>query len=190
MKTKLFLFAALLITTITFSQTTKKGYDHYKAKSASSKKMNKGELTSFVVRTTVSDDTGRQVIAKEVNTGKKIKSRGNINGLPTGKRTYRANSKTIQENQKAEARHNWMSNPSRAGIKQTKAPGDPIPDMDITVEQGNSKNLRKRPGRVKTEKNQFKQEFGQTKANSIRKKPGRTKATDYNSSRSNKSEQS
>ena len=42
MKTKL-LFAALLITTITFAQTTKKGYDHY-ATSSANKKMNKSEL--------------------------------------------------------------------------------------------------------------------------------------------------
>ena len=66
--------------------------------------------------------------------------------------------------------------------KPGRAQGDPIPGMDITTEKGvgstKSKNLRKRPGRT-TYKN--------AKSTSIINPPIPTKATDYNSSRSNKS---
>jgi|TARA_B110000305_G_C19455099_1_gene650415 hypothetical protein len=46
MTTKLFLFATLRITTITFSQASKKEYNYYKAMSdvSKSQKTNKGEL--------------------------------------------------------------------------------------------------------------------------------------------------
>lgn len=48
MKTKLFLFAALLITTITFSQTSRKGYTYYK--NTSDLKMNKAELIDAMAK--------------------------------------------------------------------------------------------------------------------------------------------
>jgi hypothetical protein len=54
MTTKLFLFATLRITTITFSQASKKEYNYYKVMSdvSKSQKMNKGELVD-----TTSKDT-------------------------------------------------------------------------------------------------------------------------------------
>ena len=61
MKTKILLFATLLITTITFSQTSKKGYDYYNAVSDS--RMNKGELV--------------HVIAKDANKSRKGAARKN-----------------------------------------------------------------------------------------------------------------
>lgn len=48
MKTKLLLFAALLITTITFSQTSKKVYNHSEA--SKSQKMNKAELVDAIAK--------------------------------------------------------------------------------------------------------------------------------------------
>jgi nucleoid DNA-binding protein len=52
MKTKLLLLAAVLITSITFSQTSKKGYDFYMATSdfPQSQKMNKGELIDAMAK--------------------------------------------------------------------------------------------------------------------------------------------
>jgi len=235
MKTTLFLFATLFITTITFSQTSKKGYDHYSASSASraAKKMNKGELIDAMAKDA---NNSRKRTGRNPQTGKEIKNTRNTNGLPTGKRTYRTKSKTNQGNQKAEARHNWIQSRSRANIskpasEQTtskkfrirpidgkneagqsdnhnlrkrpgRTKGDPIPGMDITVEQGFAQDgddlqIRKRVGRA--------QSIGASATISsdkkLRKRPGRTKyktslskqhidslkATDYNSSRSNKS---
>ena len=246
MKTTLFLFATLFITTITFSQTSKKGYDHYSAQSAS-KKMNKGELIDAMAKDgNISKRAART--GRNPQTGKEIKSVRNTNGLPTGKRTYKTNAKTNQGNQKAEARHNWIQGRSRSNIskpasEQTtskkfrirpidgkneagqsdnhnlrkrpgRSQGDPIPGIGITKEQGFAQDgddlhIRKRPGRsqgdpipgmdITTEKG-----VGSTKSKNLRKRPGRTtyknakstsiinppiptKATDYNSSRSNKS---
>lgn len=174
MKTKLF-FAALLITTITFSQNSKKGYNYYKAKSdvTKSKKMNKGELID--------------AMAKDGNSSaKKIGKMGNHPNV---------------------AKHNWINSPSRAKNSKQKndlhlrkrpgrSQGDPIPGIGITKEQGNTKYTRKRPGRTK---------YSNSNDILLRKRPGRTKyknsksnmtetikpsvpskATDYNSSRSNK----
>lgn len=52
MKTKLLLFAAVLITSITFSQTSKRGYDFYMATSdfPQSQKRNKGELIDAMAK--------------------------------------------------------------------------------------------------------------------------------------------
>ena len=243
MKTTLFLIATLFISTITFSQTTKKGYDHYAASNQSSaaKKMNKGELIDAMAKDgNISKRAART--GRNPQTGRDISS-----GRPTGKRGS-IKTETTQGNQKAQARHNWMNNPSRAtsskqasgqskdlhirkrpgrsqgdpipGIGITKeqgfaqdgddlhirkrpgrSQGDPIPGMDITTEKGvrstKSKNLRKRPGRSKTVGNYTTINSGKK----LRKRPGSTKyktsltkqqidslkATDYNSSRSNKS---
>ena len=52
MKTKLLLFAAVLITSITFSQTSKRGYNFYMATSdfPQSQKRNKGELIDAMAK--------------------------------------------------------------------------------------------------------------------------------------------
>ena len=214
MKTTLFLIATLFISTITFSQTTKKGYDHYTASNQSSaaKKMNKGELIDAMAKDAnlSKADAGKALnpsISKRAartgrnpQTGKEIKSARNTNGLPTGRRTYKMNSKTTQANQKAEARHNWMNNPSRAtSSKQAsgqskdlhlrkrpgRSQGDPIPGIGITKEQGFAQDgddlhIRKRPGRsqgdpipgmdITTEKG-----VRSTKSKNLRKRPGRSK---------------
>jgi hypothetical protein len=156
MKTKLFLFVALLISTITFSQTSKKGYNYYKAKSdiAKKQKMNKGELID--------------AMAKDANLKKR-----------------QGRSKTIGNYATISSKKQLRKRPGRTkfGTKistegQThRGQGDPIPGIGITKEKGNSKYLRKRPGRTKYKKSS-------SNLNSITTKS--TKATDYNSSRSNK----
>jgi hypothetical protein len=127
MKTKLFLFAALIISTITFSQTSKKGYDYYKAVTNSSK-MNKGELVDAIAKDAGNFEKRVARTGRNPQTGKKIKS-----------------------------------------ASQTK---------DLRI--------RKRPGRIKNNNFNVKQEYGPTIGKNLRKRPGGTKATDYNSSRSNK----
>lgn len=127
MKTTYFLIATLFISTITFSQTSKKGYDHYKA--AKTSKMNKAELID-----TMASDANNNVKKRVTSTGRN----------PQTGEVIKSDSKT----------------------------------KDL--------HLRKRPDRTKIEKNQVKQNFRPAKSQTIRKKPGRTKATDYNSSRSNK----
>ena len=182
MKTKLFLFAALFITTITFSQTSKKGYDHCVAASHSSasKKMNKAELIDAVAKdANLRKRPGRT--GRNPQTGKAIKNARNTNGLPTGKRTYEPTSKTKVEYQDGTDLH-VRKRPGRTKYgtiistegqahrgndkPMTKRPGRtqgyPIPGIDITIEQGKQKN--------------------------IRKKPGSKIARDYNSSRSNRRE--
>ena len=212
MKTTLFLIATLFISTITFSQTTKKGYDHYAASNQSSaaKKMNKGELIDAMAKDgNISKRAART--GRNPQTGRDISS-----GRPTGKRGS-IKTETTQGNQKAQARHNWMNNPSRAtSSKQAsgqskdlhlrkrpgRSQGDPIPGIGITKEQGFAQDgddlhIRKRPGRSKTVGNYTTINSGKK----LRKRPGSTKykstllnqqidslkATDYNSSRSNKS---
>ena len=138
MKTKLFLIATLFISTITFSQTTKKGYDYYKASSAA--KMNKGELVD--------------AIAKDANSSRKKIAR-------TGRNPQ------VGSTIKSKERHNWVSSHSRGRISKQ--------EFGQTKPQNN--RIRPIDG---------KREHGRTRANYIRKRPGITKATDYNSSRSNK----
>ena len=173
MKTKLFLFATLLISTIAFSQTSKKGYDYYAASSqlSASKKMNKGELIDAMAKDAKSstkkygkmgnhpnitqhnslNSNSRQKssrVGRNPQTGKAIKNARNTNGLPTGRRTERSQ-------------------------------GDPVPGIGITKEQGyqggSDLYVRKRPGRTKYKTSQLNQSIDSLKA------------TDYNSSRSNKS---
>lgn len=136
MKTKLFLFTALLITTIVFSQTSKKGYDYYKAKSdvSKSQKMNKGELVNSVARDIVISDGGLDyAIAKDANvsifggreseTGVSTANNGTIEvagdfeqGFQPAKARYiRSRPFDVKEEVGAtKARHNWIRSPSRA----------------------------------------------------------------------------
>ena len=183
MKTKLFLIATLFISTITFSQNSRKGYnsDDYYYKYSSNTKMNKAELID--------------AMSKDGNISKRAARVGR--NPQTGA--------TI----KAIARHNWVYNVSRTRsskqeLEQIKAfplrkkpgrtKGDPIPGMEITAEQGyqggDDLHIRKKPGRSKTIGNS-----SSTKSDKKRRIPADkniinpplpTKATDYNSSRSNK----
>ncbi|MEX1383956.1 HU family DNA-binding protein [Lutibacter sp.] len=130
MKTTLFLFATLFISTITFSQTSKKGYDYYKASSHT--KMNKGELID--------------AMAKDANNSQKRAARTGRNPQ-TGKE--------IKISNKTKAQHNWMNNPSSAGnlnqkSGQTSSKNSRVRPIDGKNEVGKtqSNNLRKRPGRT------------------------------------------
>jgi len=154
MKTNLFLIATLLISTIAFSQTSKKGYDYYAASSQSSasKKMNKGELIDAMAKDANLRKRPSRV-GRNPQTGKAIKNARNTNGLPTGRRT---------------------------GRRTERSQGDPVPGIGITKEQGyqggSDLYVRKRPGsRTKYKTSQLNQSIDSLKA------------TDYNSSRSNKS---
>lgn len=185
MKTKLFLFTALLISTITFSQTTKKGYDYYKA--ASYSKMNKGELIEATAK-----EAGNSK-SKSISYGS---TRSNKQTRATDYNSSRSNKSlnaffdednTDFDNQQMKQNSNQTKNVilrKRPG----KSQGDPVPGIGITIEQGskqtNDIHGRKRPGRT-TYKNSTSNIVDNSN-NNFRKKMGRTKATDYNSSRSNR----
>ena len=142
MKTKFLLFAILLITTITFSQTSKKGHDHYKAQSDVSKSqiMDKGESTDAWVKYL------KNKKRRTARTGRNPQTGGTI-----------VNSGTI------EVKGDFINN-----------------ELDPTIVQ----QRRQRPFDEKLE--QRNNSVQKNNRNHIRKKPGRTKATDYNSSRSNR----
>jgi len=124
MKTKLFLIATLFISTLTFSQTTKKGYDHYVASSESraAKKMNKGELI--------------KAMPKEGKSS--IKKYGKMGNHPT---TARHN--WIKGRSRASV--------STQEIEQTNSKKFRFRPIDGKNEIGQSDDLhiRKRPGRTK-----------------------------------------
>ena len=73
MKTKLFLIATLFISTIAFSQTTKKGYDYYKA--TSNNKMNKGELIDVMAKDANNSRKRLGRTGRNPQTGATIKAR-------------------------------------------------------------------------------------------------------------------
>jgi len=170
MKTKLFLFTALFITTITFSQTSKKGYDYYKAKSdmAKSQKMNKGELVDAT--------------AKDVNSRKKIL--GKMGNHPN---STKHNWIQTPSRAKSSKQTNDLHLRKRPGRSQ----GDPVPGIGITIEQGFAQDgddliLRKRPGRT-TYGNTINIIQGDSTITHLRNRPVITIPTkNYNSSRSNK----
>jgi len=140
MKTQLFLIAALFISTITSSQTSKKGYDYYKA--SSDTKINKAELID--------------VIAKDATLSRK--RIGETLKKPQKRNVKKSNDLILRK---------------RPGRSQ----GDPVPGIGITREQaykdGADLYIRKRPGRTKNH-------------NVSSNNTTSSKATDYNSSRSNK----
>jgi len=179
--------------------------------------MNKGELIDAMAKDAglSKADAGKALNAsiskraartgRNPQTGKAIKNARNTNGLPTGRRTYEPTSKTKVEYQDGtdlfiRKRPGRSQGDPVPGIGITKeqgyqdgddlivrkrpgrSQGDPIPGMDITIEQGYQDGddliLRKRPGRTKYKK---------SKATNSINLPILTKATDYNSSRSNKS---
>lgn len=72
MKTTLLLFAALLISTITFSQTTKKGYTYYK--NTSDLKMNKAELIDAMAKDANNSQKRVARAGRNPQTGKEIKT--------------------------------------------------------------------------------------------------------------------
>jgi nucleoid DNA-binding protein len=208
MKTKLLLIATLFITISTFSQTTKKGYDYYKAASAS-KKMNKGELIDAMAKDAPLNKRAART-GRNPQTGATIKVAENTKDLNLRKRPGRVKYSNIT------LERGYLDEDSDDdGILDgddlilRKRPGrtkvNPNSDMDITVKQSsaqdhnasrsnttssvaspnfngnnNSKTkvLPKRPGRTKYKK---------TTGTTIFTPPIPTKATDYNSSRSNKS---
>ena len=99
MKTKLLLIATLLISTITFSQTSKKGYDYYKA--SSDTRMNKAELIDALAKdANISKRAAR--IGRNPQTGKEIKvkaqdhnaSRSNTTSSKTAPNSNENNSNT------------------------------------------------------------------------------------------------
>lgn len=94
MKTKLFLFAALLITTITFSQTSKKGYNHYKA--SSSQKMNKGELIDAIAKDANFSNKRAARTGRNPQTGKEIKIKAKSANPSYG--NIRSNKQTLNRN--------------------------------------------------------------------------------------------
>jgi len=191
MKTKLLLITALFISTITFSQTSKKGFDYYQSSSASSKKMNKGELTDAMTKNAnlSKADAGKALNDfKSSKTGNKRRTKGfgatdiaeiDLNAKNSKKHYGKmGNHPNITQ-------HNWINNPSRAGslkqeIGQTNSRKVRFRPIDGKNELGQSNDLilRKRPGRTKYKK---------SKGTTIFTPPIPTKATDYNSSRSNKS---
>jgi nucleoid DNA-binding protein len=71
MKTTLLLFAALLISTITFSQTTRKGYTYYK--NSSDVKMNKAELIDAMAKEANNSKKRVARTGRNPQTGKEIK---------------------------------------------------------------------------------------------------------------------
>ncbi|MBT8316956.1 MAG: hypothetical protein HKP59_04975 [Lutibacter sp.] len=121
MKTKLFLIATLFISTLTFSQTTKKGYNYYK-NTSDIKKMKNGEEI--------------HVLAKQRKFS--IKKYGKMGNHPT---TARHN--WIQGRSRASI--------STQEIEQTnskKFRSRPI-DGKNEIGQSDHLHLRKRPGRTK-----------------------------------------
>ena len=145
MKTKLILIATLFITTITFSQTARKGYSYYK--NSSNTKMSKGELVP--------------VIAKDANKSRKGAARKNRrpqlfsiqkSSKFNGKQEF-GTAKAQQSRQRPfdEKREHEHLDDHILRKKPGRTQGDPIPGMEITVEQG----------------------FGQTKTNNLKNRVGR-----------------
>ena len=87
MKTTLFLIATLFISTITFSQTSKKGYDHYKT--AKNSKMNKAELIDVMASDANNSKKRVTSTSRNPQTGEVIKSNGKTNDLHLRKRPGR-----------------------------------------------------------------------------------------------------
>ncbi len=111
MKTKLFFIATFLISTITFSQTSKKGYDYYKA--SSDTRMNKGELIDAMAKDgNISKRVSRT--GRNPQTGKEIKSASANKDLHLRKRPGRI--KTKNNNIKQE-------NGPKTGQNLRKRPG-------------------------------------------------------------------
>jgi nucleoid DNA-binding protein len=102
MKTKLFLLAALIFSTITFSQTSKKGYDYYKASSNS--KMNKAELIDAIAKDAGNTTKRVSKTGRNPQTGKEIKVRKAISygSTRSNKQTIKLNSNNTQKMNKGE----------------------------------------------------------------------------------------
>lgn len=83
MKTNLFFTAALFITTIAFSQSSKKGYDYYNSKSntPSKQQMNKSELIDAIAK---ENKVETKIVSNRKSTGKVQLSRS---ARPTSART-------------------------------------------------------------------------------------------------------
>ena len=140
MKTKLFLIVTIFISAITFSQTSRKGYnsDDYNYKNSSNTKMNKGELV--------------HVIAKNTNKSRKGAARKNRRSqLFSVKKSSKFNvkqefgpTKAQQRRQRPfdEKREQGHSDDHNLRIR----PIDEKREMGVLPK---GKNLRKKPGRTK-----------------------------------------
>ncbi|WP_299527318.1 hypothetical protein [uncultured Lutibacter sp.] len=167
MKTKLFLIATLLISTITFSQTSKKGYDYYQA--SSDTKMNKAELVDSIAKDAGNSKTSR--VGRNPQTGATIKAKPRHNWVNSNSRSRVSNQK-IEQTTNYKTRQRPIDGKNKFGQSDDlilrkrpgRSQGDPVPGIGITTEQG----------KVGTQGKQ------------IKIKPKSTNATDYNSSRSNR----
>lgn len=160
MKTKLFLIATLLISTITFSQTSKKGYDYYQ--SIGSSKMNKAELIDAMAKDNHLRKRPGRTKATDYNSSRSNKSENSYKTQGNNNFGNNSNNRVGYRSQGA----NQKVSIDKFNVKQEFGPTQTSHD-------------HKRPGRIKTSNRN-------SQSNHLRKRPGRTKATDYNSSRSNR----
>lgn len=108
MKLKLFLIATLLISTITFSQTSKKGYNYYNA--SSDTRINKAELIDALAKdVSISKRAAR--IGRNPQTGKEIKITTKSANPSYGR--ARSNKQTLNKN-------NFLSTTKPKTINKTK----------------------------------------------------------------------
>lgn len=164
MKTTLFLIATLFISTITFSQTSKKGYDHYTALSASraAKKMNKGKLIDAMAKSAnlSKADAGKALNAfKSSKPGNKRRTKGfgatDIAGIDINAKNSKEHyGKMGNHPNITQSQYNWVQTPNRARIS------------NLEIGQTNDYKTRQRPI-------DGKNEFGQSDNNILRKRQGK-----------------